>query len=70
MSCYARGACETDGFTVELRIYRLADVNLGGFDGDESYEPRPLLQVLLGECQAPADETMSTHRPNRCHGGK
>ena len=69
MSCWVCGACETDGFTVKLRIYRLADVNLGGLDGDESYEPRPLLQVPLGECQAPEDEATRTYRPDRCHGG-
>lgn len=37
--------CKADGFTVELGIYRLADVDLGGLDGDEAYEPRPLLQA-------------------------
>jgi hypothetical protein len=42
------GACETDDFTVELRIHRLANVDVGGLDGDESYEPSPLLQVSLG----------------------
>ena len=35
---------ETDGFTVELGIYGLADVDLGGLDGDKAYEPRPLLE--------------------------
>ena len=43
ISCEAHGR-GTDGFTVELRIYRLADVDLGGLDGDEAYEPRPLLK--------------------------
>jgi len=31
------------GFTVELGIYGLADVDLGGLGGDEAYEPCPLL---------------------------
>jgi hypothetical protein len=43
MSREAHGR-ETDGFTVELRIYGLADVDLGGLDGDKAYEPRPLLK--------------------------
>jgi hypothetical protein len=37
--------CEAYGFTVELGVYRLTDVDLRGFDGDEAYESRPLLQV-------------------------
>jgi hypothetical protein len=44
-------------------------VNLGGLDGDESDEPRPLLHVSLGECQAPGGKTTRTYHPNRCHGG-
>ena len=36
---------ETDGFTVELGIYGLADVDLGGLGGDKAYEPRPLLRI-------------------------
>ena len=44
-------------------------MDLGGLDGDESYEPRPLLHVPLGECQAPEDETTGIYRPNGCHGG-
>jgi hypothetical protein len=41
---------ETHGFTVELGVYRLADVDLGGFNGDKAYEPRPLLKTPLAEC--------------------
>jgi hypothetical protein len=41
---------EADGFTVELGVYRLADVDLGGLNGDEAYEPRPLLKRPLAEC--------------------
>jgi len=41
---------EADGFTVELRIYRLTDVDLGGLNGDETYEPRPLLKTSFTEC--------------------
>jgi hypothetical protein len=37
--------CEAYGFTVELGVYRLADVDLRGFDGNEAYESRPLLQA-------------------------
>ena len=43
-------------------------MNLGGLDGDESYEARPLLQVPLVECQGPENEMTRTYRPNRCHG--
>ena len=49
MSCEAH-ACEADGFTVELGVYRLADVDLGGLNGDKAYEPRPLLKTPLAEC--------------------
>ena len=38
-------ARETDGFTVELGVYRLADVDLGGLNGDKAYESRPLLRT-------------------------
>jgi hypothetical protein len=48
ISCEAH-VRETDGFTVELRIYRLADVDLGGLNGDKAYEPRPLLKTPLAE---------------------
>jgi hypothetical protein len=41
---------EADGFTVELGIYRLADVDLGSLNGDKAYEPRPLLKTSLAEC--------------------
>lgn len=42
---------ETDGcFTVEPGVYRLADVDLGGLNGDKAYEPRPLLKTPLAEC--------------------
>jgi hypothetical protein len=37
--------CETDSFTVEVRIYRLADMDLGGLGSDEAYEARPLLEI-------------------------
>jgi hypothetical protein len=43
ISCEAH-VRETNGFTVELGIYRLADVDLGGLNGDKAYEPRPLLE--------------------------
>lgn len=49
ISCKAH-VCEADGFTVELRIYRLADVDLGGLNGDKAYEPCPLLKKPLAEC--------------------
>jgi hypothetical protein len=37
--------CETDSFTVEVRVYGLADMDLGGLDSDEAYEARPLLKT-------------------------
>lgn len=40
----------TDGFTVKLGVYRLADVDLGGLNGDKADEPRPLLRRPLAEC--------------------
>jgi len=49
ISCKAH-VRETDGFTVELGVYRLADVDLGGLNGDKAYEPRPLLKTPLAEC--------------------
>jgi hypothetical protein len=47
MSCRGAHSCYTDGLTVELRIYGLADVDLGGLGGDEAYEPRPLLEGTI-----------------------
>jgi hypothetical protein len=41
---YEKDVCETDGFTVELRVYWLAYVDLGGLFSDEAYEARPLLK--------------------------
>jgi hypothetical protein len=57
ISCEAH-VRETDGFTVELGVYRLADVDLGGLNGDKAYEPRPLLKTPLAECLVikPLDE--------------
>ena len=49
ISCEAH-VRETDGFTVELGVYRLADVDLGGLNGDKAYEPRPLLKTPLAKC--------------------
>jgi hypothetical protein len=49
ISCEAY-VCETDGFTVELGVYRLADVDLGGLNGDKAYEPCPLLKTPLAKC--------------------
>ncbi len=48
ISCEAH-VRETDGFTVELGVYRLADVDLGGLNGDKAYEPCPLLKTPLAE---------------------
>lgn len=61
---------ETDGFTVELRIYWLADVDLGGLGGDEAYEACPLLRTVTqpNEYRPPGDETIVAYRPDRCHG--
>lgn len=49
ISCKAH-VREADGFTVELGIYWLADVYLGGLNGDKAYEPCPLLKTPLAEC--------------------
>ena len=49
ISCEAH-ARETDRFTVELGIYRLANMDLGGLNGDKAYEPCPLLKIPLAEC--------------------
>jgi hypothetical protein len=48
ISCEAH-VRETDGLTVELGVYRLADMDLGGFNGDKAYEPRPLLKTGFAE---------------------
>ena len=67
MSLWRTSPCEAGGFTVELGIYRLADVDLGGLDGDEAYEPRPLLRAPQVECQPTDDGTAETYHPNRRH---
>ena len=41
---YRKHVCGTDGFTVELRVYWLANVDSGGLFSDEAYEARPLLK--------------------------